>query len=180
MPPSNTVYGARYKKGITGNLPGGALPTSGNPPQYPGQPPTMRRMKSGSVQGMDGRFQAGGLGFAWIGVDACGESIRTYGRQVEVNTRRAAVDMLVNAALQWMQVNAGWNDRTGDARQKLISRAIHDDQRNISRVWLGHGVHYGGHLEYGMGGYYKIIEPGIRWVASKMPEAIVRHAPRRI
>lgn len=179
MPVPKPVMGRSSPRSMPGES---NRPIPGRPGRFQGSKPTMRRFPGGAggsrARDFQGRFVKGGFGFSMVGIDACGEAVQLYGKNVGLVARRAAVDALATAALQKMKQEASWNDRTGDARAKLIALAIHDDGRMMSRLVLGHGVYYGYYLEFGLGGYYKIIEPTLHWAASRMPEAVATEAPK--
>jgi hypothetical protein len=71
------------------------------------------------------------------------------------------VDQSVNESADflrdYMQANAPWTDRTGDARRGLFALASH--QGRSWQIVLGHSVHYGIYLEKYMSERFAIIEP---------------------
>ena len=66
----------------------------------------------------------------------------------------------------WMKDNAGWTDRTGNARQALWAEA----QAFIkgAAIKFGHGVPYGKYLEVIGSGQYAIIAPALDYFAPKI------------
>lgn len=60
----------------------------------------------------------------------------------------------------WMQSNAPWTDRTGDARASLFA-TVYDDGGTIIQIRIGHGVDYGVWLEIAHGGRWAIIAPTV-------------------
>ena len=64
--------------------------------------------------------------------------------------------------IEWMQTNATWKDRTGDARRGLGSWA-EDMTDNVIRLWVFHSddVPYGRFLEFDHQGRYAILQPAI-------------------
>jgi hypothetical protein len=80
------------------------------------------------------------------------EHSKDFEDKVDRSVRESA-DMLRD----YMQANAPWRDRTGDARRGLFAIPTHE-----YRAWqivLGHTVRYGIYLEKYMSERFAIIEP---------------------
>lgn len=69
----------------------------------------------------------------------------------------AAAKEVARQAQEYMQANAPWEDRTGDARAGLKAEAVHHGFRQ--EIYLYHTVDYGIWLEVRWDGQYAIILP---------------------
>lgn len=130
----------------------------------------------GQLRDFQGRFAGGGGGVAWMGIEASVAYMEDLKRKTDAGAQRAA-NRLVQETVMWMKANAPWQDRTGDARSELqgnIQFNSDSEAASVIRIFLGHGVDYGIHLELGMGGRFQIIKPGIDRLAAKLPESVVR------
>lgn len=142
--------------------------------QPPGSPVGRTQLRDFS-----GSFK--GAGVTWIGIDATIAYWKDVDRRTEQGAQRAA-QRLARDSVLWMQRNASWQDRTGEARQQLKSDV--QFQQNLTgseaesalRIYLGHGVDYGEHLELSMGGRYQIIRPALQRLAQKLPASIIEEA----
>ncbi len=61
----------------------------------------------------------------------------------------------------WMQSNAPWTDRTGDARRTLEARTEARLEYGTISMVFAHGVWYGLFLELSNGGTYAIVGPAL-------------------
>lgn len=64
--------------------------------------------------------------------------------------------------------NRPWVDRTGHARQRLLGWV--ERTSNFVRIYIGHGVEYGIHLELGHEKKYSILQPTINKVSEEVLE----------
>lgn len=99
-------------------------------------------------------------GFEWIVApeDAFAELFDHLTQEV----RRAVSIVLDRRKVEiqaWMQENAPWDDRTGNARQTLWTE-FHAAFESMS-ITFGHGVEYGWWLEMANAGRYSIIMPAL-------------------
>lgn len=99
-------------------------------------------------------------GIVWRGLDVLANNINRRGITLN-RTRKLAMERLATEMEEYAKENAPWTDRTTDAREGLQAQAIHDDSRQSSTVWLGHGVEYGLWLELLNGGEFAIVLPTI-------------------
>ena len=60
----------------------------------------------------------------------------------------------------WMKANAGWTDRTGNARQALYTEVNHVTGEMVELI-MAHGVEYGIYLETNTVGRRAIIAPAL-------------------
>lgn len=131
----------------------------------------------GQLRDFEGRFASGGGGVAWMGIDASIAFMEDLQRKTDAGAQRAA-NRLVDETVMWMKANAPWEDRTGEARSGLKGNVQFNagvgPEGTAMRIFLGHGVDYGIHLELGMGGRFQIIKPGLDRLAAKLPESVVR------
>lgn len=67
----------------------------------------------------------------------------------------------------WMQQNAPWTDRTGNARQSLYTE-VEEVAGQMVRIILSHGVYYGIFLELKNAGRYAIVNPALDHFAPKI------------
>ena len=67
----------------------------------------------------------------------------------------------------WMQENAPWTDRTGNARQSLYTE-VEDVTGKMVQIILSHGVYYGIFLELKNAGRYAIVNPALDHFAPKI------------
>jgi hypothetical protein len=76
--------------------------------------------------------------------------------------------------VEYMQSNATWTDRTGDARAGLQG-AVHWQDPEHFTILLGHGanIYYGVWLEVRFGGRFAIVGPTVRHFAPLMGATIV-------
>ena len=89
--------------------------------------------------------------------------------RASIDSRMKASDFAIQnyakRAEQHMKSHRPWRDRTGEARRRLTASASSSWQgmggeRELRVEFrLAHGVPYGEHLEYGMGGRYAILRP---------------------
>lgn len=73
------------------------------------------------------------------------------------------MSLLRGDLLSWMQSNAPWNNRTGDARAKLDA-SVNITGKGSVTLSARHGVPYGGFLETGTSRMqpYPVIGPGLQ------------------
>lgn len=83
----------------------------------------------------------------------------------------AAASLAAEAEGQ-MKIKAPWQDRTGQARQRLKGEALHSFDK-ISII-LSHGVDYGVYLELAHDGKYAILWPTAQEIAPRFVEAARR------
>lgn len=79
---------------------------------------------------------------------------------------KAIVQKYAPEVQNWMRANAGWTDRTGNARQ-----ALHTEVEALTdqiALYLAHGMTYGVHLELRNSGRYAIIGPALDEFAPKI------------
>lgn len=98
--------------------------------------------------------------------------------QDDISRRMDATEFAIHnyarRAEQHMKTNRPWNDRTGEARRLLSATAEVDrggrlGERGLSAQFrLAHGVPYGRHLEYGMGGRFAILRPTAELFSARM------------
>lgn len=72
---------------------------------------------------------------------------------------RQVLEAVGTEAIDWAQVNAPWQDQTGDARRELA--AIPDHPQDGGLVHLSHGVPYGKFLELAHGSRYQILQSAL-------------------
>jgi hypothetical protein len=72
----------------------------------------------------------------------------------------------------WMKENAGWTDRTGNARAGLHTEV----QQMVGQIviLLAHGVNYGQWLEYRNAGRYAVINPALDYWGPIVMDAVRR------
>jgi hypothetical protein len=73
---------------------------------------------------------------------------------------RALADRRAPEIEAWMTSNAGWTDRTGNARQTLHTE-VEQVSLDMVQIVLAHGVSYGVYLELSHGAAYSIISPAL-------------------
>lgn len=100
------------------------------------------------------------MGFKWdVPPDAVfPQMAQNYTNAIFQSGRRIAYDRAEDME-NWAKENAPWQDRTGDARERL--HATVEETGPIGTIVLSHGVDYGWALEIGHGGRYAIIAPAI-------------------
>ena len=123
------------------------------------------RIPKTGLRGPGGQFA--GFGVYWVGLEVLANNINRHGVQLNL-TRRRAMERLAEEVQEYMQDNAPWNDRTGDARAMLQALAIHDEREGASTVWASHGAEYGIYLEIFNAGELAIIMPTIEIFSSRM------------
>lgn len=149
------------------------------PKQVVGQSRGRYAQGGSQLRDFQGRFAGGGV--SWVGIEASNNYILDLDRRTSAGAQ-AAANRLVESTVAWMKQNAPWQDRTGDARESLKGEVHFNptggEGTNVPalRIHLGHGVDYGVHLEFGMGGRYQIIRPGLERMARKLPESIIQEA----
>lgn len=74
----------------------------------------------------------------------------------------ALVEEMLPAITAFMQREARWTDRTGDARSSLFSALIHEARRTVG-ILVSHGslIDYGIWLELAHAGRFAIIAPTV-------------------
>lgn len=85
-----------------------------------------------------------------------------YTQAVFQSGRRIAYDRAEDMEA-WAKQNAPWQDRTGDARERL--HATVEETGPIGTIVLAHGVDYGLWLEIRHAGVYSVIAPAIDYWA---------------
>jgi hypothetical protein len=130
---------------------------------------------SGITQPRDtlGRF-AGGQGVEWTQMESMsGKVIDWAGGRIDAMIANAQA--MADEIREYMQDNAPWEDRTGDARESLQTAVTVD--ANQVNIWLSYGpeIFYGYFLEhYTYGGIsYAIIGPTIQEYAAKALSEVV-------
>lgn len=125
------------------------------------------------VRDSKGRF-AGGVGFAWQGLDAAADAIVNMvdrkTNDVEAEMHKIAAEMVVYA-----QTNHPWANKTGAAEAGLQAKVVRQGETQWT-IMLGHGpdVQYGLWLEVRDGGKYAIILPTLQYFAPRLGNAVVR------
>lgn len=71
---------------------------------------------------------------------------------------------------KYMQANAPWQDRTGDARENLNAKVEQKGQKIT--IILSNPVYYGYYLERGMGKRFAIIDPTIKTKSGEVMESL--------
>lgn len=113
-------------------------------------------------RGLDGRFQSGPAAFSWTGLDKLVSSLEKMTAEMD-EQRVQGAQRLADDLLAYMKANAPWKDRTGQARDTLMTTVVDDPEAHQTRVFAAYGVFYGVFLEnktYG-GKSYAIIRPSI-------------------
>lgn len=129
---------------------------------------SMSRMSGGGSSGR-GRSLPG---INWVGLEAMANNINRRGKTLN-RTRKEAMGRLAAEMQSYAQENAPWEDRTGDARDRLQAYVVHDDNAETSTIWLAHGVDYGSALETMRGGELAIIMPTILQFQDRVVGAVV-------
>jgi len=94
------------------------------------------------------------MDITWEGDGVLIEQVGEYGKKVEA-AAKAVMELLAQDLKNYMQENARWEDRTGDARAALD--ALVDVTSDAIVLYLTHGVDYGIWLELANSGRYAII-----------------------
>lgn len=104
------------------------------------------------------------MGFQWVvaPTDVFPEMAEKYTQAVFQSGRNIAYDRAGDMET-WAKQNAPWQDRTGDARERL--HATVEETGPIGTIVLSHGVDYGIWLEVAHSGAYAIIAPAIDYWA---------------
>lgn len=115
------------------------------------------------VRDSQGRF--GPASFTWIGLENIDANLLNLKTQIPGNMARA-LEELKDEMVAYMQSNAPWDDRTGNARAGLQGVVIKNSETSYS-ILLGHGseIYYGVYLEFGLGGRYAIVMPTVEHFA---------------
>lgn len=82
-----------------------------------------------------------------------------YVNRIRIEVRNL-VDYYAGVMEQWMKINAGWTDRTGNARQTL-SAQVEAISRDMMEIILAGGVDYFIWLELANAGRFAIIGPAL-------------------
>lgn len=100
------------------------------------------------------------MGFKWeVPPDAVFPQMAAqYTQAIFQSGRRVAYDRAEDIEA-WCKANAPWQDRTGDARERL--HATVEETGPIGTIVIAHGVEYGIWLEIAHQGRYAIIAPAI-------------------
>lgn len=130
------------------------------------------RVPMRQLHGRGGRFTEGNQGILWTGVQAMANNINNRGKSLNA-TRRKTMDRLGEEMENYAKANAPWDDRTGDARDRLHTVVVHDERTDTSTVWLAHGVGYGIWLETMQGGKFSIILPTIQEFSKRLVSKVV-------
>jgi hypothetical protein len=90
----------------------------------------------------------------------------------------ALVERMLDPAQAWMQANAPWTDRTGQARANLYTDLEHAARQSVGML-LAHGptISYSVYLETMQMGRFAILAPAVDWwapVLFREVQAIVR------
>lgn len=104
------------------------------------------------------------MGFQWVvaPTDVFPEMAEKYTQAVFQSGRNIAYDRAEDMEA-WARQQAPWQDRTGDARERL--HATVEETGPIGTIVLSHGVDYGIWLEVAHSGAYAIIAPAIDYWA---------------
>lgn len=113
------------------------------------------------LRGSGGRFTERNQGIMWTGLDVIANNINRRGKTLNASRKRT-MEKMARDMEAYAKANAPWKDRTHDARDRLQGVAVHDDRKEISTAFLGHGVGYGFYLETMQGGRFQIIMPTIQ------------------
>ncbi len=119
------------------------------------------------VRDVQGRF-AGGIGFAWQGLNAMGDNI-IAAVDANMSSVNAAVQQLANEMVEYARTNHPWQNRTGAAEEGLQAQVVRQSPDQWT-IFLGHGsdVSYGLWLEVRWGGKYAIILPTLQYFAPRL------------
>lgn len=100
------------------------------------------------------------MAFKWIVApnQTIPQMAEAYARTIFQSGRHIAYEQ-AEAMENYAKANAPWQDRTGDARERL--HATVEETGPIGTIVLAHGVDYGLWLEIANGGRYAIIAPTI-------------------
>lgn len=98
--------------------------------------------------------------------EAFPELVAAYANAIHVGVK-AIAQRWAPEIENWMQKNAPWTDRTGNARQSLYS-AVEEQVNIMVNVLLSHGVYYGKYLELNNAGRYAIVNPALDHFAPKI------------
>jgi hypothetical protein len=125
------------------------------------------------VRNARGQF-AGGVGFAWQGLDVAADKIVDFVDRT-TNNIDAEMQKIANEMVSYAQANHPWQNRTGNAEGGLQSQVIKQGHDQWT-ILLGHGadIHYGLWLEVRWGGKYAIILPTLQYFAPRLGDAAVR------
>ena len=82
------------------------------------------------------------------------------GPEVAASSIEAVLDLYVDQVEEWMQENAEWEDRTGEARAGLTAEVMKTGLLEY-QVAVYHTVDYGIWLEIRWNGRYAILQPAV-------------------
>lgn len=104
------------------------------------------------------------MGFKWIvaPTDVFPQMANKYVQGVFQSGRHIAYERAEDME-NWAKANAPWQDRTGDARERL--HATVEETGPIGTIVLSHGVDYGLWLEVANQGRFAVIAPAIDYWA---------------
>ena len=84
-------------------------------------------------------------------------AIARYGDKVQDAIEEMAKDLARQANFD-MKAQRPWQDRTGEARERLASE-VERASKDVVILYLIHGADHGVYLEYMQGGRFAIIQP---------------------
>jgi hypothetical protein len=125
------------------------------------------------IRNSRGHF-AGGVGFAWQGLDVAGDRIVDWVDRTTSNLD-ATMQQIANEMVAYAQENHPWQNRTGDAEGGLQASVVRQGPTSWT-IFLGHGsdIDYGLWLEVRWGGKFAIILPTLQYFAPRLGNAVVR------
>ncbi len=100
-------------------------------------------------------------GITWSG--NADEWLKSYWMIGMEGMERIAINQVAPRLKQYMQDNAPWIDRTGNARKFLNAKYDRTSPATFN-ITLSHGetIDYGSALEYGFSGRYSILRPTLQ------------------
>lgn len=130
------------------------------------------------VRDVRGRF-AGGVGFAWQGLDVGAEKIVSWVDRTTSNLEQE-MNQIAREMVEYAQANHPWENRTGAAEAGLQAQVIKQGPTAWT-ILLGHGpdIYYGLWLEVRWGGKFAIILPTLQYFAPRLGDAVVRPGTAR-
>lgn len=125
------------------------------------------------VRNSRGQF-AGGVGFAWQGLDTTAEKIVSWVDRT-TNDIDNTMNQIAREMVEYAQANHPWENRTGNAESGLQAQVVKQGPTSWT-IFLGHGqdIHYGLWLEVRWGGKFAIILPTLQYFAPRLGDSVVR------
>lgn len=174
MPSRKPIPGTRNKK-----IPGSAKLPSFNKGKFITRIPNAdsasdwNALHRRQVRDRSGRF-AGGVGFAWQGLDATADNIVNWVDRTTTDLE-GELNKIAQEMVAYAQANHPWQNQTGAAERGLQARVVRQSPTEWT-IFLGHGddVDYGLWLEVRWGGKYAIILPTLQYFAPRLGATGVR------